>query len=99
MIVATGFQGKEVGVLGLGRSGLSVARALEAGGANVTCWDDGQAARDRAEAEGLTLGDLTREAAIARLACLVTSPGLPHLYPKPHPANAAARAAGNPVDN
>ena len=30
---------------------------------------------------------------------LVTSPGIPHLYPRPHPAIAAAWAAGVPVDN
>ena len=33
------------------------------------------------------------------VACLVTSPGIPHLYPAPHRAIAAAWAHGVPVDN
>ena len=99
MITATGFQGQTVAVLGLGRSGLSVARALEAGGADVICWDDGAAARERAEAEGLVIADPTKGGTMETVACLVTSPGIPHLYPKPHPAIAAALAAGVPVDN
>ncbi|MEM8592344.1 MAG: UDP-N-acetylmuramoyl-L-alanine--D-glutamate ligase, partial [Pseudomonadota bacterium] len=99
MIAATGFQSKQVAVLGLGRSGMAVARALEAGGADVLCWDDGAPARERAEAEGLTIFDPTRGGIMEHLACLVTSPGIPHLYPKPHPAIAAALVAGVPVDN
>ncbi|MEM1237924.1 MAG: UDP-N-acetylmuramoyl-L-alanine--D-glutamate ligase [Pseudomonadota bacterium] len=99
MITATGFHGKQVAVLGLGRSGLSVARALEAGGADVICWDDGAAARERAEAEGLFIEDPRKGDTMGGLACLVTSPGIPHLYPKPHPVIAAAMAAGIPVDN
>ncbi|MEL6551755.1 MAG: UDP-N-acetylmuramoyl-L-alanine--D-glutamate ligase [Pseudomonadota bacterium] len=99
MIVATGFQGKEVAVLGLARSGLAVARALEAGGANVICWDDGAAARERAEEAGLTIRDPLQGGVMEQLACLVTSPGIPHLFPAPHPAIAAALAAGIPVDN
>ena len=99
MIVATGFQGCSVAVLGLGRSGLSAARALEAGGAEVFCWDDGTAARERAEAEGLTIADPTRDGLMEGLACLVTSPGIPHLYPAPHPLIAAALEAGVPIDN
>ncbi|MEM1375428.1 MAG: UDP-N-acetylmuramoyl-L-alanine--D-glutamate ligase [Pseudomonadota bacterium] len=99
MIVATGYHGKEVSVLGLGRSGLSVARALEAGGADVTCWDDGAPARARAEAQGLTIADPRKDGRLDRLACLVTSPGIPHLYPSPHPVISAAMAAGVPVDN
>ncbi|MEL6913353.1 MAG: UDP-N-acetylmuramoyl-L-alanine--D-glutamate ligase [Pseudomonadota bacterium] len=99
MIVATGFQGKQVAVLGLARSGLAVARALEAGGADVICWDDGAAAREKAEGLGLHVADPTRGGVMERLACLVTSPGIPHLYPAPHPVIATALAAGVPVDN
>jgi len=33
------------------------------------------------------------------LAALIVSPGIPHLYPRPHPAVAAAWDAGVPVDN
>ncbi|MEM6276094.1 MAG: UDP-N-acetylmuramoyl-L-alanine--D-glutamate ligase [Pseudomonadota bacterium] len=99
MIVATGYQGKKVAVLGLGRSGLSAARALEAGGAEVTCWDDSSPARERAEGLGLAIADPRKDGRLDHLACLVTSPGIPHLYPAPHPIIAAAMAAAVPVDN
>ena len=52
MIPVRGVEGRRIAVLGLGRSGLSAARALRAGGAEVLAWDDGAAARERAEAEG-----------------------------------------------
>ncbi len=99
MIPVQGFSGQKVAVLGLGRSGLTAARALQSGGADVLCWDDGGAGRDAAEAEGFTLVDPTKPGALDGVACLITSPGIPHLYPAPHPAIAAAWAAGVPVDN
>ncbi|MBS8227525.1 UDP-N-acetylmuramoyl-L-alanine--D-glutamate ligase [Vannielia litorea] len=99
MIPVRGFDGAVVAVLGLGRSGLTAARALAAGGAEVIGWDDGETGRAKAEAEGIVLRDLTKPGAFEGVACLVTSPGIPHLYPAPHPAIAAAYAAGVPVDN
>ena len=99
MIPARGHEGERVAVLGLGRSGLSAARALAAGGATPLVWDDGAAARDRAEAEGFTLSDPTAPGALDGVTTLITSPGIPHLYPAPHPAIAAALEAGVPVDN
>ncbi|HUF55196.1 MAG TPA: UDP-N-acetylmuramoyl-L-alanine--D-glutamate ligase [Thermohalobaculum sp.] len=99
MIPATGFEGRRVGVLGLARSGLAAARALAAGGAVPVCWDDGEAARAKAEAAGLELADLNREREVASLDRLIVSPGIPHLYPEPNPVVASAMAAGVPVDN
>ena len=99
MIPVRGFEGATVAVLGLGRSGLTAARALRAGGAAVLAWDDGAGGREAAEAEGFALRDLTRAGALEGVDRLVTSPGIPHLYPAPHPAIAAAYAAGVPVDN
>jgi UDP-N-acetylmuramoylalanine--D-glutamate ligase len=99
VIPVRGFAGRRVGVLGLGRSGLPAARALAAGEAIPVCWDDGEAARAAAEAEGFRVEDLTREKPWADVAALVVSPGVPHLYPAPHPAVARAWAAGALVDN
>jgi UDP-N-acetylmuramoylalanine--D-glutamate ligase len=62
-------------------------------------WDDGAAARDRVEADGFDLRDLTRPGALDGVAALIVSPGIPHLYPQPHAAIAAAQDAGVPVDN
>lgn len=99
MIPARGHEGERVGVLGLGRSGLSAARSLKAGGAEPVCWDDGAGGRERAEAEGFELADLSRGDAVESLSTLIVSPGIPHLYPEPHPVVAAALTAGVPVDN
>ncbi|GAB4296320.1 MAG: UDP-N-acetylmuramoyl-L-alanine--D-glutamate ligase [Roseovarius sp.] len=99
MIPVAGFEDETVGVLGLGRSGLSAARALRAGRARALCWDDSPAAREAAAAEGFEIVDLGRPGAMAHLARLIVSPGIPHLYPAPNPVVAAALAAGVPVDN
>ncbi len=99
MIEVRGFQGALVAVLGLGRSGLAAARGLRAGGAQVVVWDDTPSARDRAADEGFEVRDLSRAEVFDGIACLVTSPGIPHLYPKPNPVIAAALMAGVAVDN
>src|SRR6056297_3424631 len=99
MIPVTGFDGQRVAVLGLGRSGLSAARALQAGGAHVLAWDDNPAAREMAAEEGFDIKDLSRDGAFDDIACLIVSPGIPHLYPQPNKAVANALQAGVPVDN
>ncbi|MBO9465002.1 UDP-N-acetylmuramoyl-L-alanine--D-glutamate ligase [Tropicibacter sp. R15_0] len=97
MIPVLGLKGAKVGVLGLGRSGLSAARALREGGAVPIVWDDNASARERAEAEGFEARDLRKT--MDELTRLVVSPGIPHLYPTPNPVIAAALRAGVPVDN
>jgi len=99
MIPVRGFDGARVGVLGLGRSGLSAARALRAGGAVPVCWDDNPEARARAETEGFAVADLAHPRAFETIATLIVSPGIPHLYPSPNKVVAAAQEAGVPVDN
>ena len=97
MIPVQGYEGRKVGVLGLGRSGLAAAAALEAGGAEALLWDDSQEAREAAEGKGFTVTKLIRE--MDELAALIVSPGIPHLYPTPNPVIEAALRAGVPVDN
>jgi UDP-N-acetylmuramoylalanine--D-glutamate ligase len=99
MIPVLGLSGARVAVLGLGRSGLSAARALAAGDAIPVCWDDNPEARDKAEAEGFACIDLRKHGAFDDIARLIVSPGIPHLYPAPNPVVAAALDAGVPVDN
>ena len=99
MIPVRGYDGCKVGVLGLGRSGLAAAWALRDGGAEVLCWDDGEAARERAEAEGFVVADLTRDKPWDGVLALIVSPGIPHLYPAPHPAVVKAQEHGAVVDN
>lgn len=99
MIPVKGCKGQSVAVLGLGRSGLSAARSLQAGGAEVLCWDDNPAARAAAEAEGFICTELRRAGDFEGVSTLIVSPGIPHLYPTPNPVVRAALEAGVPVDN
>ncbi|NNE87492.1 MAG: UDP-N-acetylmuramoyl-L-alanine--D-glutamate ligase [Silicimonas sp.] len=99
MIPAAGVKGQRIVVLGLGRSGLSAARSLTAGGAHALCWDDSVVARETAEAEGLTLYDLSLREAWEGAASMIVSPGIPHLYPEPNQWVARAVEAGVPIDN
>ncbi|MBB5223808.1 UDP-N-acetylmuramoylalanine--D-glutamate ligase [Amaricoccus macauensis] len=99
MIPVRGYSGHKVAVLGLGRSGRPTVAALLAGGAEVVAWDDGAAARAAAEADGIPLDDLTKAKAWDGAKALIVSPGIPHLYPAPHPAIRAAWDAGVAVDN
>lgn len=99
MIPVIGYTDQKVAVLGLGRSGLAAARALSAGGATPLLWDDSPEARAAAESAGHSLTDLSRATALDGVATLITSPGIPHLYPTPHPVIARALEVGVPVDN
>jgi len=99
MIPVQGYQGQKVAVLGLGRSGRATTAALEAGGAHPLVWDDGEAGRAAAEELGLDLVDLHKAGAFDGVVALIVSPGIPHLYPQPHPVIANAWDAGVPVDN
>ncbi len=98
MIAVQGHAGQKIAVLGLGRSGMATCAALAAGGAIALPWDESPEARARAEAAGLVLHDLAR-VDWADVALLVTSPGIPHLYPAPNRFILAALQAGVPVDN
>jgi len=99
VIPVSGFDGAKVAVLGLGRSGLSAARALKAGGAHPLCWDDNPAAREMASEEGFEIKQLSRPGAFDGVASLIVSPGIPHLYPEPNAVVATALEARVPVDN
>ncbi len=97
MIPIRGYKDRRVAVLGLGRSGLATCKALQAGGADVVAWDDTESSR--AKADGIMLADLSKPQNLDKVVSLITSPGIPHLYPKPHPAIAAAQALGITIDN
>ena len=83
MIPVTEYAGRDVAVYGLGRTGLAAAKALAAGGARVHAWDDGEAARLKAEAEGVPVSDINKRD-WQKFAALVLSPGIPYKFPQPH---------------
>jgi len=96
MIACEGYATKHVAVIGLGKSGLAAARALCRSGARVLAWDDGEAARDAAEAEGIPVRDPAR-LNWAAMDALVLSPGIAHTFPSPHDAARRAKEAGVPI--
>jgi len=85
--------GADVGVLGLGRSGLAAVRALAGRAKRVVAFDDDPAQIGQAVALGAVPGDVS---AIGGLAALVVSPGVPLTHPAPHPVVRAAAEAGVP---
>ncbi|MGV9008759.1 Mur ligase family protein [Brevundimonas sp.] len=93
MIPVPSFEGRRIAVFGLGRSGLTAARALKVGGALPVLWDDSVSSRMQAEAEGFVVEDLT-VADWSGFAALVLSPGAPLTHPKPHWTVDKAREAG-----
>ena len=93
MIPVRGFEGKTVAVFGLGRTGLTAARALVAGGAHVALWDENPASQDAARAEGFKVVDL-RSADWSLFSALMLSPGVPLTHPQPHWTVKMARDAG-----
>ncbi|WP_043828937.1 UDP-N-acetylmuramoyl-L-alanine--D-glutamate ligase [Muricoccus aerilatus] len=85
------FAGLRIVVLGLGRAGMPAARRLREWGAEVTAWDDGEAARAAAAAAGIAIGQPKG------FDILLISPGIPHRRPRAHPLAQRAEAIGAPV--
>jgi UDP-N-acetylmuramoylalanine--D-glutamate ligase len=96
MIKAVQFSGQTLAVFGLGRSGITAALSLQAGGATVLAWDDREEARDSAAEQGVTISDL-QTADWNAIEALVLSPGVPHILPEPHWSAALAQKADVPV--
>ena len=71
------FAGTPIAVLGLGKSGLSAARALHDFGADVRAWDDDPARREAAHDGGMSVVDLAT-ADLQGVPTLLLSPGIPH---------------------
>ncbi len=93
MFAVQHFAKKRVAMFGLARSGISCARALALGGAEVFAWDDSEPAVEKARAEGLQVTNL-HTVDFKTLAALVLSPGVPLTHPEPHWTVVKARAAG-----
>jgi len=93
MIPVRGFEGRKVAVFGLGRTGLTAARALEAGGAHAVLWDENEKGRAAARAEGFDVADLAA-ADWSQFDALMLSPGVPLTHPTPHWTVDRANAAG-----
>jgi UDP-N-acetylmuramoylalanine--D-glutamate ligase len=96
LINADTFRGRTVAVFGLGRTGVSAALSLVAGGATVWAWDDDKDTRISAEKQGVPIENLMR-ADWSKVDEFVLSPGVPHKLPKPHWSAKRAKAEGVPI--
>lgn len=92
MIPASVFKDRTIALFGLGGSGIATARALVAGGARVTAFDDNPDSVARAAGEGVPTGDL-RAIDWSAQDAFVLSPGVPLTHPRPHWSVELARAA------
>ena len=99
MLNIRNLRNKKVGVLGLGKTGLSVVNALEQAGALLTCWDDDKEKRENFGVNSVTVEDLKNKNLLRELDLLIVSPGIPHLYPKPHAVVSLAYELNIRVDN
>jgi UDP-N-acetylmuramoylalanine--D-glutamate ligase len=97
MILLPHMKGKALAVLGLGRTGLSVVRSLNASGARVLAWDDNEAARTRLEKETGVAATAPAQWHWDAISALVLSPGIPFTHPVPHELVVEAQAANVPV--
>jgi len=92
-------RGQRVGVLGLRRTGQAALDVLLNSGCDVRVWDDDVETLGWVIEERPQVGLLDRPDCFEGMQRLVVSPGVPHLYPVPHPIIAQAVRAGVPLDN
>ena len=96
MIKAGTFKNKHMAVFGLGRTGITAALSLKAGGATVYAWDDNAETVARAKDQGVPVKDLSK-VDWAEIDELVLSPGVPDKLPKAHWTAEAAQKADVPI--
>ena len=77
MIKLSGFAGKNILVLGLGKAGMSAVNSLKLSGATVFGWDDGENARKNA-VSSVNIIDMNN---VPVLDMLFISPGMPNNHP------------------
>ncbi len=96
MIPVRSFEGRDVGMFGLARTGQASVRALKAGGANVYAWDDNDVQRAAAREAG-AIDVRWQDWPWDKIAALVLSPGVPLTHPKPHDIVIRAKDKSVPV--
>ena len=83
MIDVTKHSGKNIGVLGLGATGISAAENLNRDGASVFAWDDSLQRRHLAMGRDIRITNFFQKG-VGHLDFLLVSPGIPLFHPKPH---------------
>ena len=98
MMIPHNMSGQRIGLLGLGRSGIAAARSLTAAGAVTYAHDDNANSDIPSGCNPDNFVCLNwRDWPWDQMDAVVISPGIPHQYPKPHPAAAKASSLGIPI--
>lgn len=93
MIDLSRYQGKRIGVVGLGKTGLSAVYALKKFGAFVFAWDDNETKRQEVSGNCIDILDLEKD----RVDFLLWSPGIAHYGDKAHPLSIQAKQLNIPL--
>ena len=91
MFIHPSYKNKKVAVLGLGLTGVSLINHLQNFGIDSICWDDDETKRKQFVAGHSKLCNLNDPKIWQDLDLLIISPGIPFLYPQPHPVVKLAR--------
>ena len=84
MISVDKYKNQKILVLGYGIVGKATTISLLEGLADVFIWDDVLEKRNEAKIDGLKILDINIEKPLKNISAIIVSPGIPHLYPKPH---------------
>ncbi|MCL2439406.1 MAG: UDP-N-acetylmuramoyl-L-alanine--D-glutamate ligase [Alphaproteobacteria bacterium] len=87
---------KTIAILGLGKSGMSTLKTLKQHGVHIIAYDTDEVLRKEAAAIGASIVDLSNHD-FTDVDYFLISPGIPHTFPKPHPAAERARLSGTPI--
>ena len=86
MIPLAQYAGKTIAILGLGKTGLAAAEAIDSAGATIIIWDDNQASLERIPVGLAQYVKPLDEWDWEQLDALLLSPGIPLTHPEPHTA-------------
>ena len=82
---------RKVALMGLGMTGQSLIKYLTKYNISPICWNDAAERREKFEVQGAEIEDLNEPKVWNEIDLLIISPGIPFLYPEPHPVVKLAR--------
>tara|TARA_A100001011_G_C14263447_1_gene823596 strand:+ start:312 stop:1694 length:1383 start_codon:yes stop_codon:yes gene_type:complete len=90
---------RKIAVLGLGLTGISIINYFKNSENELICWDDDIIKRNQFINEYIKIHDLSDPNIWVNIDLLLISPGIPYLYPNPHPAVINALDNSVRIDN